>query len=163
MSIAGLLERGVKSVLDDPESDKELDELLGARAMDAESAEHVRQTVAAMPGLLVSVERALAAPETPPHARELFLIVLSYVLDEENLIPSHAGKPLLGLLDDVYLLHLAALELKGNLRRVELHSVAGGAHLLEQILPRSVVGDLRAKIHEAREAVAERQQPRGRR
>ena len=159
MSIAGLLERGVKSVLDDPESEKELDALLGSSAMDAESADHVRQAVGALPGLLQSVERSLAAPGTPAHARELFLVVLSYMLDEENLIPSHAGKPLLGLIDDVYLLHLAALELKGHLRRVDLNSVAGGALLLEQLLPRSAVGALRAKIHEAREAVARRQQP----
>src|SRR5690606_2125935 len=93
MSIAGLLERGIRSVLIEPESEIELRALLGARATDPDSAEHVRQTIEAMPGLLVSIERALAAPEAPAHARELFLVLLSYVLDDENLIPSHVGKP----------------------------------------------------------------------
>jgi hypothetical protein len=156
MSLAGLLERGVRSVLDEPESNQELGELLATRAMEADSTEHVRQAIEAMPGLLVGIQRALAALEAPAHARELFLVVLSYVIDDHNLIPSHAGRPLYGLLDDVYMLHLAALELEEHLGRIDMRSVAGGAHLLEQVLPRDVVAALRAKVHEARETVLRR-------
>lgn len=153
MSMASLLERGVRSVLGEPESGEELRGLLEALAVDEDSAEHIEQTLEAMPGLLVSMERALAAPDAPPHARELFLVVLSYVLDDNNLIPSHEGKPLLGLLDDVYVIHLAALELQEHLGRVDMRSVAGGAELLGRILPRDVIGQLREKIALARERV----------
>lgn len=156
MSLAGLLERGVRSVLDEPDSERELRELLAARQVDADSAEHVRQTLEAMPGLLRSVERALAAPEAPVHARELFLMVLGYVLDDHNLIPSHAGRPLLGLLDDVYLIHLAALELRAHLGRVDLLSVAGGAELLAHVLPEDVIPQLRQRVLAAREAIDRR-------
>jgi hypothetical protein len=138
-------------VLDEPASDQELRELLISRRVDLTAAAHIRQTLEALPGLLASIERALAATHATEHARELFLVVLSYVLDDDNLIPSHAGKPLLGLLDDVYVLHLAALELEKHLGRVDMRSVAGGAHLLEQVLPREIITALKAKVHKARD------------
>ena len=156
MSLVGLLERGVMSVLAEPEAEEELRELLVARAADAAAAEHVRQTIEVMPGLLVSIRRALDEPDAPAHARELFAVVLGYVLDDDNLIPSHAGKPLLGLLDDVYMVHLAAMELAEHLGRVDMRSVAGGAALLEQVLPRDVIGQLKQRVEDARVAARRR-------
>lgn len=114
--------------------------------MDAGAAEHVRQTLEAMPALLVAMERALGDPAAPAHARRMFQTVVHYIMTDENLIPSHAGRPLLGLLDDVYLIHVAALELEDQLGRVDLRSVAGGAQLLEEALPPFVTEALRGFV-----------------
>ena len=150
MSIRGLLERGIRSVLDEPAGEDELRQLLIAQRVDAEAAEHVRQTLEAMPALLVAMEKALADPGAPPHARRMFQTVVHYIMTDENLIPSHAGKPLLGLLDDVYLIHVAALELEDHLGKVDLRSVAGGAQLLEQVLPELVTKALRGFVTPAK-------------
>jgi uncharacterized membrane protein YkvA (DUF1232 family) len=150
VSIRGLLERGIRSVLDEPAGEEELRALLASRQMDADGAEHIRQTLEAMPALLVAMEQALSDPAAPPHARKMFQAVVHYIMTEENLIPSHAGRPLLGLLDDVYLVHVAALELKEQLGRVDMRSVAGGAQLLEQALPPFVTEALRGFVKSAR-------------
>ena len=150
MSIRGLLERGVRSVLDEAAGKEELPALLASRQMDADGAEHVRQTLEAMPALLVAIEHALSDPGAPPHARRMFQTVVHYIMTDENLIPSHAGRPLLGLLDDVYLIHVAALELEDHLGKVDLRSVAGGVQLLEQALPAFVTQALRGFVTGAR-------------
>lgn len=75
-------------------------------------------------------------------------------MDDDNLIPSHAGKPLLGLLDDVYMIHLAAIELEDHLGRIDLRSVVGGAELLAQILPRDVVAQLRDRVDAGKRRVS---------
>lgn len=153
MAIADLLERGVKSVLGDPRTQAELRKLLTDGAMDADSAAHVRQALEALPGLLVSVERALAAPNAPLYARELLILALTDVREDHNPDRSHEGKPMLGLLVSVYMLHLVALELRSHLGRVDMRSVSGANQLLDRLLPRSVVTALREKVHEARETV----------
>tara|TARA_R110002096_G_scaffold259030_1_gene452628 strand:+ start:102386 stop:102844 length:459 start_codon:yes stop_codon:yes gene_type:complete len=142
MSIPGLLARGIRTVLDDPEAETELAELVAAAQLPSDATEHVRQTLEAMPGLLVAIERSIAADPTSKRSHALFDVVVRYALEENDLIPSHAGKPVLGLLDDVYLLHLVAYELRENLLGVSMHSVAGGAALLESILARSVTQEL---------------------
>jgi hypothetical protein len=53
------------------------------------------------------------------------------------------GRPLLGLLDDVYLIHVALLELEEQLGRVDMHGPAGGTQLLERALPRLLTQALR--------------------
>ncbi len=138
MSIPGLLSRGIRTVLDDPEADRELADLVKAARLPADAADHIRQTLRAMPGLLVAIERTIAANATPKHHQALFDTVVKYALQEDDLIPSHAGRPVLGLLDDVYLLHLVAYELREELVDVSIQSIAGGTALLEAILERSV-------------------------
>lgn len=152
MSIRGLLERGIRSVLQEAAGEEELRALLAARGMEAEAAEHVRQTLEAMPALLVAMEKALADPGAPAHARRMFQTVVHYIMTDDNLIPSHAGKPILGLLDDVYLVHVAALELEDQLGKVDMRSVAGGAQLLEQVLPELVTKALRGFVTPAKPA-----------
>lgn len=148
MSIPGLLERGIAAVLAEVEAAEELRELVTAAGHDEDAVEHVRQTLEAMPALLVAVTRDLSSKDRK--TRHLFNTVLDYLLTEDNLIPSHAGKPLLGLLDDVYLVHVAAIAVQDRLGRVDMRSVTGGADLLEQILPRDVTGKLRDIVREAK-------------
>jgi hypothetical protein len=146
MSLRGLLERGIRSVLAEEDADGELADLVARQGLDGDSAEHIKQTLEAMPALLVAIEGSLRRPDVPEHARHLFRTVFDYVMTEDNLIPSHAGKPLLGLLDDVYLIHLAAIELEQHLGRVDMRSVTGGAQLLESALPPMVTQALRGFV-----------------
>lgn len=148
MSLHGLLTRGIEQVLS--LADAELDELLASQQLPRDAGEHIEATVRAMPGLLSSMQAAMAKPDAPKHARELFLVAVDYLLTEDDLIPSHAGQPLYGLLDDVYLLHVAAYELRDHVGPVDERSVAGGMALLEMALPRDVVTQLKAKVHAAR-------------
>lgn len=147
MSLPGLMERGIQAILSSPNADEELRDLVIAAGHDADAAEHLRQTLEAMPALLVAVTRDLARADAT--VRRLFHAVVDYLIQEENLIPSHAGRPLLGLLDDVYLVHVAAKAVEAHLDRVDMRSVSGGAHLLEQVLPRDVTASLRSIVDRA--------------
>lgn len=149
MSLKGLLERGIHSVLSEQEAGTELQELLHSQQLPEEAEEHIRQTVQAMPGLLVELEAILTTDTVPEDARGLFQTIVKYLLKDDDLIPSHAGKPLLGLLDDVYLLHIAALALEPHIGKVDMRSVAGGAHLLEGVLPKSVTNELKVVLRDA--------------
>jgi hypothetical protein len=144
----GLIARGVEVILASEAADAELRELARSCLRDEDAAVHVRQTIEAMPALLVAITRDLASADEAP--RRLFHAIVDYLIQEENLIPSHAGRPLLGLLDDVYLVHVAAISVESHLGRVDMRSVAGGAQLLEQILPRGISAELRGMVDRAR-------------
>ena len=149
MSLVDLLSRGVNSVLDEPEVNHELSELVTRSGLPEEAREHIRQTLRAMPGLLASMQMSLTGESVGSPARAVFATVVAYLLEEDDLIPSHAGLPLLGLLDDVYFLHAAACALKDQLGRVDTRSVVGGAKLLEDVLPSGVTSELRTKLNRA--------------
>src|SRR5436853_1016466 len=103
MSLPGLLERGIEVVLRSSSAEDELRELVAKAGLEAEAAEHLRQTLEAIPSILVAITRDLSKGD--PTIRSLFHAIVDYLIQEENLIPSHAGRPILGLLDDVYLVH----------------------------------------------------------
>ena len=147
MAIPGLLQEGIRSVL--ARSDDALRALVTSRGLPEDAAEHVRQTLEALPGLLEAMDRALRRAPDHPEARALFLLVLSYLLQDDDLLPSRAGRPVLGLLDDVYLVHRAAQELEPHLGRVDMRSIAGGAELLRGLLPEHVVWALDAAVEQA--------------
>lgn len=147
MSIPGLLARGIQTVLQDPEADLELADLVAVAKLPEDASEHIRQTLLAMPGLLVAIERSISANPSSKRIQGLFEIVVRYGLQEDDLIPSHSGRPLLGLLDDVYLLHLVACELDADLKDVSMRSVTGGASLLEAVLERDVTTAPKAKLN----------------
>ena len=135
MSLPGLLERGIEVVLRSSSAEDELRELVAKAGLEAEAAEHLRQTLEAIPSILVAITRDLSKGD--PTIRSLFHAIVDYLIQEENLIPSHAGRPILGLLDDVYLVH------------VDMRSISGGAQLLEQVLPRGVITSLRSIVDDA--------------
>lgn len=145
MGLHALLERGIRSALDD--GGHTLEEQLGH--LPGDTVEHVRQTLEAFPGLLVAIDRALWHKSTPPEARALFMVVVSYLLADDDLVPTSEARPVLGLLDDAYLLHRAAQELRDHLEGVELRSVDGGTQLLQDVLPPDVVRQLDAKVEDA--------------
>lgn len=147
MSLPGLIERGIEVVLREPGADAELRQLAIDAGYDLDAVDHLRQTLVAMPALLVAVTRDLDHADAA--TRRVFHAVIDYLIQEENLIPSHDGRPLLGLFDDVYLVHLAAKALEAHLQQVDMRSVSGGAHLLEQVLPRSVTSELRGIVDRA--------------
>jgi len=102
----------------------------------------------AMPGLLVAIERTISENSNSKRCQDLFETVVRYALEEEDLIPSHAGRPILGLLDDVYLLHLVGYELRYELRRVSIRSVGGGLALLRSVLPVDVTRELSRMVED---------------
>ncbi|MGF1466118.1 MAG: hypothetical protein ACFCGT_08280 [Sandaracinaceae bacterium] len=157
MSLRTLLSLGVEAAL--AERGEDLEGLVAGGAHPDTTVEHLRQTLEALPGLLSAVELALQRETAPLFARTLFMIVIGYLLREDDLIPMHGDQPLLGLLDDTYLLHRAAQELREELEEVEMRSVDGGTALLSSVLPRDVVRELDRAIARARgeaEAIAER-------
>lgn len=147
MGLHQILVRGLGSALHEGEA--ELDAHVAQLGETPETAEHIRQTVEAMPGLLIAVDRALRMPEVPLFARTLYFVVMSYLLQDDDLIPMHEGRPVLGLLDDAYLLHRACQELRNHMTSVEMRSVDGGAALLARVLPEPVAAQLNAKIVDA--------------
>lgn len=140
MALRALLDRGIGSILEG--GDAELRSLAEDAGLEPGSDEHLRQTLQALPGLVEQIHGALGGKEVPASARALFLNVMRYLFLEEDLIPSRAGTTLLGLMDDTYLVHRAAQELRDQLYPVDMRSVDGGAHLLGRVLPTEVVAQL---------------------
>jgi uncharacterized membrane protein YkvA (DUF1232 family) len=147
MALHHLLTRGIRSALADGEG--ELVAYVTHLGQPAETVEHVRQTVEAMPGLIVALDRALAHRDAPLFARSLYMVVLSYLIHDDDLIPTDDRHPVLGLLDDSYLLHRAAQELRDHMEAVYMRSVDGGVDLLARVLPDDVIEQLDAKIRDA--------------
>lgn len=150
MALGFLMEKGLGVVLG--EDGGRLEALVGELGAREGTAEHVRQTLFAMPGLMRAVDEALAARDTPREAQRLWLTVISYLVHDRDMMPASERHPILGLLDDAYLLHRVALALQNHLAEVDMMSVAGGAQLLAQLLPRGVVRRLDDRLTEARGA-----------
>jgi hypothetical protein len=147
VGLSHLLTRGVREAL--LEGRPELDAFLRQAGAPEGTGEHIAQTLEAMPGLIVALDRALSKPEVPPFASALFDVVVRYLIRDDDLIPTHGGESILGLLDDVFLLHRAAQELRAHLDGVEMRSVDGGVHLLEGVLPAEVVRQLDRQVARA--------------
>lgn len=146
MGLHNLLTRGIRSAMADGAA--ELEAYLERQGGPPDTALHVKQTLEAMPGLLVALDRALSSGEAPLFARALYLVVLGYLIHDDDLIPGDRH-PVLGLLDDTYLLHRAAQELRDHMGTVYMRSVDGGVELLARVLPPHVVAELDAKIRHA--------------
>ncbi|MFK7988737.1 MAG: hypothetical protein AB8I08_22140 [Sandaracinaceae bacterium] len=148
MALRALLDRGIGSILEG--GDAELESLARRAGLESGAEEHLLQTLQALPGLVEQIHGALRGKEVPASARNIFLGVMRYLFLEEDLIPSRAGTTLLGLMDDTYLVHRAAQELRDQLYPVDMRSVDGGAQLLRQLLPEEVVTQLDGIVEAAR-------------
>jgi len=98
MALSFLLEKGIAATLGDNNT-----RLLGLmEELDAspDAAEHIRQTVEAVPALLRAADEALAKPGVPVESRYLWLTVVSYMLHDRDLLPTEDSNPIMGLLDD---------------------------------------------------------------
>jgi len=135
-----LLERGLREAI--AESNGELESYVAERELEAETAEHLRQALQALPGLLVALDGAIYSEGVPAHARATFSHVVRYLLLEDDLVPSRDDRLLVGMLDDVYLLHRAAQELREHIEGVDFRSIDGGTDLLARVLPNDVVAVL---------------------
>jgi hypothetical protein len=140
MSLHTLLERGIRQAVG--EASGELEAYLEERNLDPETAEHLRQAIQALPGLLVALDGAIYSPSVPAHARDTFSHVVRYLLLEDDLVPTRDDRVLVGMLDDVYLLHRAAQELREHIDGVDFRSIDGGTDLLARVLPGDVVAVL---------------------
>ena len=152
MALGFLIEKRLAVVLGDGDR---LEQLMADLGAPEGAAEHVRETLFAMPGLMRAVDEALGSGSPPKHAQRLWLTVISYLVHDRDLVPTDTKNPILGLLDDAYLLHRAALALQDHLAAVDMMSVAGGAQLLGQLLPRGAVLALDDRLEAAREASLE--------
>lgn len=143
MAIQGLLRLGIRTAI--AQSGEELEELVLAVGLPREAADHVREALMAMPGLLVAIDRAL---ETQGQRDRLALwrSLASYLLTDDDLVPTDEGKPIRGVLDDAYFVHRAAQVMRRDLPGVELHDLDGGADLLASILPGSITDPLDARV-----------------
>src|SRR5690606_27660089 len=113
-----LARRGIRSALAGGGEDQ-LATRLSSLGHPPETIEHVRQTIEATPGLLVALGRAPWSKDAPRFARALYMVVVpSYHLirDADKLIPTDERHPVLGLLEDTYLLHRTAQELRDHTR-----------------------------------------------
>ncbi|MAQ16515.1 MAG: hypothetical protein CMN30_17190 [Sandaracinus sp.] len=137
MSLHALLERGIRGAL--AEQEGQLEAYVAERELEPETVVHLRQALEALPGLLVALDGAIYSPEVPVHARDTFSQVVRYLLLEDDLVPSRDDRVLVGMLDDVYLLHRAAQELRAHIAGVDFRSIDGGAALLAHVLPSEVV------------------------
>ena len=140
MALNGLLERGLREAI--AESSGELEAYVAERSLEPETAEHLRQALQALPGLLVALDGAIYSEGVPHHARATFSHVVRYLLLEDDLVPSRDDRLLVGMLDDVYLLHRAAQELRAHIDGVDFRSIDGGTDLLARVLPSDVVSVL---------------------
>lgn len=140
MALHGLLERGLREAI--ATSEGELEAYVAERDLEVETAAHLRQALEALPGLLVALDGAIYSPGVPDHARATFSHVVRYLLLEDDLVPSRDDRVLVGMLDDVYLLHRAAQELREHIAGVDFRSIDGGADLLARVLPSDVVAVL---------------------
>jgi hypothetical protein len=148
MALGFLIDKGLAAVLG--EDDSALERLVTGLGAPAEAAGHVRATLLAMPELMRAVDDALWAESTPREARLLWLNVVSYLVHDRDMVPATERDPILGLLDDTYLVHKVALELGPHLGPVDLRSVAGGVELLGSLLPRGVIRELDDRLAAAK-------------
>ena len=142
MALHHVLQRGIDALLE--ETREPLDEWVTSRGMEPEVAEHLRQAMEAMPGLLTAIDGALYASDAPVHARRLFNTAVRYLLLEEDLVPAREddtdpARAVVGFLDDLYLLHRTAQELREHIQSVDFRSVDGGVELLASVLAPDVV------------------------
>lgn len=145
MALHGLLERGLREVI--AEHAGELEAYVAERRLEPETADHLRQTLQALPGLLNALDGAIYSEGVPAHARATFSHVVRYLLLEDDLVPARDDRQLVGLLDDVYLLHRAAQELREHIDGVDFRSIDGGTDLLARVLPPDVVAVLDDHLH----------------
>lgn len=143
MALQGLFRLGIRTALE--RGGTEIEELVAAVGLPPGSADHVLETLMAMPALLVSMDAALAK-HADPRRVALWRSVLSYLLTDEDIIPTDEGKPLRGVLDDAYLLHRAAQELRRDLPGIDLRDLDGGTALLESILPNGITRELDERV-----------------
>lgn len=143
MALQGLLRLGIRTALE--RSGSELEELVVSVGLGREAADHVRETLMAMPALLVSIDGALAR-HADSSRLALWRSLLSYLLMDEDLIPTNEGRPVRGILDDAYLLHRAAQEMRRDLPGFELRDLDGGTALLRSALPIGIARELDDRV-----------------
>lgn len=140
MALRGILEAGIRDAIARGRAD--LDAIAAESGMPEGTGEHLAHTLEAIPGLMIAVDRALRRRDVPGFARALWIETVSYLLLDEDLVPVRPGAPLRGMLDDAYLLHRAAQELREHLPALDDRSLDGGTELLRLVLPAGVVADL---------------------
>lgn len=139
MALHGLLARGIRSTLAEHRS--ELDRIAGNAGLPEGSGEHLAQCLEALPGLLVALDREVQM-SADPTVHRMWSSLVSYLLLDDDLVPSRDGAPIMGLLDDAYLVHLAVERVMTRVSdrtAIDARSVAGGAQLLRLTLPAGVV------------------------
>ena len=111
------------------------------------------QALEALPGLLVALDRVVQAGDDA-RVQRMWSSLVSYLLLDEDLVPSRDGAPIEGLLDDAYLAHIAVDRMSKHVSdrsAIDLRSVAGGAQLLRSVLPPSVASALDRRVDAALE------------
>ena len=121
-----LQRRGIGSVLEQGAGDVPASQLPAARA-----------ALDGMVELLCAFNRATTNEQVPMAVRALFPAVLSYCFTEDDLLPSRGSQLVLGLLDDAFIVHRAAVEVAGPLG-VDLETTRKHLAFLEQVLPADV-------------------------
>jgi uncharacterized membrane protein YkvA (DUF1232 family) len=153
MSLGFVLRKGLDSVIGS--DDRAIHEIIEHIGATPDHVEHIRATLMTLPDLMFAVDRALRNGSAPAHAKRMWLMVISYLVLDRDLIPASEDNPVLGLLDDAYLLHRAAEELAPHLESVDVRSISGGAEMLAGLLPITVVRQLDAKLANAKTAASD--------
>jgi uncharacterized membrane protein YkvA (DUF1232 family) len=145
MALHGLLRVGIRAAI--VEHGDELERIAVNAGMPEGTGPHLAQTLEAVPGMLVALDTVVATGDAA--TRQLWFSVLSYVLLDDDLLPSRDGGPIFGVLDDAYLVHAAVERLLDRVSaqaRIDARSVAGGRQLLRLVLPAGVVRKLDDKV-----------------
>jgi uncharacterized membrane protein YkvA (DUF1232 family) len=152
-----VLRRGLESILN--EGKNNFRTYLEQNGFPAEWEEKAYSSIMSIPDVLLVLNQLTYDRNAPLAARALFPALVSYMLNEADLIPSHKGQLVIGLLDDAFLVHCVARKLAAKLS--DHIKVASDEHLafLEKIVPEEVREELEAIVEETiTEAVRQAEQ-----
>lgn len=145
MALHALLRRGIQVTL--AEHGAQLEHIAANAGLPEGAAAHLAQAIEAVPGLLVALDGLVQ--EGDEATRRLWVSVVSYLLLEDDHVPSEDGTRLSGVLDDAYLVHAVVERFLARVSatsRLDPRSVAGGRQLLGQTLPPRVVRALDERL-----------------
>ncbi len=131
-----ILERGLKTILDD--NQHELVLLLQRKNLPSEWLSTLLGAVQDIPNLILKMNKLVFNENAPVSLRALFPSILNYLLDDEDLIPSHKDQEIIGLLDDAYLVHKVATILSENFSDFEAASSKKFLEVLVELIPSNV-------------------------
>jgi len=135
-----IFKRGIDSIIEQGADDFRAH--LEQSGMASADLERARAALVSIPDTLSAFNRATHDEDAPIALRALFPALVSYLLSEDDLLPSRGDQLVLGLLDDAYLVHSACLQVIGTLPNG--NSLAPQEHL--RFLTEVVPADVREKL-----------------
>ncbi len=139
MGLQLMMARGIEQMITEGAADLEAHHAANGESY---SVAGVLEAIRALPVVLEALDEITWDDNAPPAARALLPMVVTYLLRSDDLIPSHEGQILLGVMDDAYLTHRIALQVSGVMTSRQGSALARYLEHLSAALPETVVGAL---------------------